>query len=370
MRGRHTRRESLSRLSSAGDGAGKGMSRNQSFDLVRIFAFIGIVFLHMGVTVDTATTPLAAAINAAVRFAVPFFFAISGFYLAYADVRKAGKGLRKELAFTVFAVALYFALAFVGAWDWSNIGLPISAFFETDWIGPFVMWNDFPFAYHLWFLFAALYVYVILAVLGLFGISRTAFLVVGFILLAARFVLTEFTGEIPPLGMIPRSFLLFALPCFALGMAFRFLESHLEKIPAPLSTVLIVFGAAVAYGESLCFGLQELYLGSIITVVGLFSLCLRCPHPFSHTTIAQGIGMLTCFGGAPMGVAYVVHLAILQAIMDAWRVDPLVANLPITIEVWFSCVVVSLAVGYICAFILGLPRRISKSSSQPRHARQ
>lgn len=95
-------------------------TRNESFDLVRILAFTAIVFLHMGATVSVQETPLAATINAVARFAVPSVFAITGFFLVRADVRKLVKGFRKELVFTLCAVILYFALAFLGVWDWSG----------------------------------------------------------------------------------------------------------------------------------------------------------------------------------------------------------------------------------------------------------
>ena len=110
---------------------------------------------------------------------------------------------------------LYFALAFLGVWDWSGGGLSVSAFFEREWIGPFLLWNDFPFAYHLWFLFTALFAYVILILWRVCRIPIGAFLILGGVLLIARFVLTEFTGILNLLGIQPRSS---AIICFGYGV--------------------------------------------------------------------------------------------------------------------------------------------------------
>lgn len=357
MRGRHTRQSLPSASGSAGTAAGRVPSRNESFDLVRILAFAAIVFLHMGATVSVQETPLAATVNAVARFAVPFFFAVTGFFLARADVRKLARGFRKELAFTACAVALYFALAAFGLWDWSGVGLPISAFFERDWVGPFLLWNDFPFAYHLWFLFAALYVYAILIAWRACRVPIGMFLVLGVALLVVRLFLTEFTGTLDSLGMQPRSFLLFALPSFALGMALARAKDRLRATPVAASLIAIVGGSVLSVYEARLFGLQELYIGSIVTVAGLFALCLRCPHPFSSAPGLRRIGTLARFGGMPMGIAYVVHLAILQAMLRASEVDPLTADPMVVIAVWLGCAAVSLAVGYACSLALMILQR-------------
>ena len=349
MRGRRTRQTKASAREVVSAAGGSSSSRNESFDLVRILAFIAIVFLHMGATAGVQETPLAATVNAVARFAVPFFFAVTGFFLARADVRKLARGFRKELAFTACAVALYFALAALGLWDWSGVGLPISAFFERDWVGPFLLWNDFPFAYHLWFLFAALYVYAILIAWRACRVPMGVFLVLGAALLVVRLFLTEFTGTLDSLGMQPRSFLLFALPSFALGMVFARAKDRLRAVPAVASLIAIVGGSVLSVYEARLFGLQELYIGSVVTVAGMFALCLRCPHPFSSVPGLRRIGVLARFGGMPMGIAYVVHLVILQAMLRASEVDPLTADPAVVVAVWLGCAAVSLAVGYACS---------------------
>lgn len=101
MRGRHIKQEESTAREFVGTAGGRVSTRNESFDLVRILAFTAIVFLHMGATVSVQETPLAATINAVARFAVPFVFAITGFFLVRADVRKLVKGFRKELVFTL-----------------------------------------------------------------------------------------------------------------------------------------------------------------------------------------------------------------------------------------------------------------------------
>lgn len=135
-------------------------------------------------------------------------------------------------------------------------------------------------------------------------------------------------------------------------MAFAQIRECLRKIPALVSLLAIAAGAAVSLYESRVFGLQELFIGSIIMVAGLFALCLHCPHPFSSIPGLRRIGALACFGGLPMGIAYVVHLAILQVMLRVWRVDPLTAGASVAAAVWLGCAMVSLVMGYACAFAM------------------
>lgn len=58
-----------------------------------------------------------------------------------------------------------------------------------------------------------------------------------------------------------------------------------------------------------------------------------------------------------MGIAYVVHLAILQAMLRASEVDPLTADPMVVIAVWLGCAAVSLAVGYACSLALMILQR-------------
>lgn len=335
--------------------------RNESFDLIRILAFISIVFLHLGVTVNVQTTPLAATVNAACRFAVPFFFAITGFFLVGSDVRKLLKSFSKELVFTMCAVGIYLALSTLGLWDWSGVGLSVTEAFEGQWLESFLIWNNFPLAYHLWFLFAALETLLILILWRLFRIPIGVFICLGAILLIARFSLMEFSDTISPLSMQGRSFIFMTIPSFALGMALARAKERLRTIPAPVSLLMIATGTMGALCESYIFGLQELYITSIITVVGLFALCLRCPHPFSSIPGLRRIKILARSGGMPMGIAYVIHLAVFQLITTTYLPITPKSDPSTILLVWSGCVVISLLIGYlstaVTSVIKGIMRR-------------
>lgn len=333
------------------------MNRNESLDLIRIFAFICVVFLHLGATVSFQSTPLASIMNVFARFGVPFFFAVTGYFIVNADVFKMGRSIRKEIRFTLFAVLFYVVLSLCGLWNWSGTNLSLIDFLKSNWVESFLAWNSFPFAYHLWFLFAALYTYAVLIVWKASGCTIKFFLVLGAVLLVLRLVLTEFTGNLNPLGAEPRSALFFALPAFALGMAFRLMQGVIKRIPIAVSVALFLIGFFVALIEGLLFGLQELYIGSIIMVFGVFALCERRPHPFSSDSIKRVIGFLTRFGGLPTGIAYVVHLAILQFTLRLFAIDPLLASMTVLLAVWMGSSMISLILGYICAYLFSLEKK-------------
>ena len=140
-------------------------------------------------------------------------------------------------------------------------------------------------------------------------------------------------------------------------MALARAKDRLRAVPVAASLIVIVGGGVLSVYETRLFGLQELYIGSIVTVAGLFALCLRCPHPFSSVPGLRRIGALARFGGMPMGIAYVVHLVILQVMLRAVGVDPLTADPAVVVAVWLGCAAVSLAVGYACSLALMILRR-------------
>lgn len=127
------------------DSAPRRKERNESFDCIRLIAFVGVIFLHLNVTIDMATNETMGSINAVVRFAVPYFFAITGFFLCKAEPYAMGWGFRKEVVFVACSVAAYLIASYYGFWQWQGVGTsaPASLFFESDWVPDFLKWEFF-----------------------------------------------------------------------------------------------------------------------------------------------------------------------------------------------------------------------------------
>ena len=166
------------------------MSRTESVDVLRTLAIVAVIVIHT-TPFETESSPigqglnLATAINQAARFAVPFFFVVSGYF--WANKLKDGA----EIIEPTVRMARRIALLFVA---WSMIYLlpmNIADSFSYGAIGPIkvVYWNLANAAanpletlmqgtkVHLWFLIALLCSLIISAAMIRFGLIRLLVLV-------------------------------------------------------------------------------------------------------------------------------------------------------------------------------------------------
>ncbi len=146
------------------------MNRIESVDTIRLLAIISVIAIHTAPFLSESYQSgayhyLAVVINQLARFAVPFFFAISGYFWGV-------KILRGENAFEVSRDMGLRILVIFLAWSFIYL-LPynISAIFEHGWQGPFkaAYWHAYGLLQyppglilggtkiHLWFLVALLF---------------------------------------------------------------------------------------------------------------------------------------------------------------------------------------------------------------------
>lgn len=119
----------------------KGHSRIESVDIFRVLAIIAVISIHttpFGEVQDNqAYALLNVAINQGARFAVPFFFVISGFF--FAKKINAGSGLlstTNNYLKRLFTIWLFFSVIYILPYD-------LIAAFEHGPLGPIkvVYWN-------------------------------------------------------------------------------------------------------------------------------------------------------------------------------------------------------------------------------------
>lgn len=279
--------------------------RNHALDLVRVVAFCGVVSLHT-VTPDG---PFSTALNVLSRFAVPFFFAVAGFFSLGAPYAKIMRRLRHVGALCLAGTVLYLVTALVGltpSWpDLAQLGGGWRVLIKN-----FVLWNDFPAAYPLWFLFALLYVYAVYALMLRFRASIAYLVGGGVALLAARVLLVEVGGVFAPLSMPIRSWLLAGIPYFSLGLLLRRHAGALRRWPLARQAALLGAGCIMSALECAVFGLQEGYAGTVAIVIGCFAICLA--HPLASWRSTPLVRLL--HGGDVCLIAYLVHYAVLSVL--------------------------------------------------------
>lgn len=134
--------------------------RNHSFDILKLFLALLVVFIHIHVPWRDSILPLT-------RCAVPCFFMISGYFLYTADKEKMRQRVRNGIR-RMFNITLFATLLYMIPWIWHHmqtpdvyqIGFADSVNFVFLGIPLFL-----PEGVHLWYLQAYLYVLIVLYVL-------------------------------------------------------------------------------------------------------------------------------------------------------------------------------------------------------------
>ncbi len=146
------------------------MQRNYSIDILKALCAFLVIILHVAWAYTDTFLPLA-------RAAVPVFFMISGYFM-YRD-SAAGVGadrLRRALR-RIGMITLWATLLFIGWSELMSLGqnhrlfTPSIAETLIDW----ALCNDCPFGYHLWYLYAYIYVLLIIGLIDRAGKWRLLF---------------------------------------------------------------------------------------------------------------------------------------------------------------------------------------------------
>ena len=238
------------------------------------------------------------------RIAVPYFFALSGrFLLRDGDddtgkIRlKCGKYLIKILKITgiVYAVYFVFSLAVhiylgdaIGEWLVSKYSPSEALWFFLFNSGTFVYDSAFVFD-HMWFLFALIYSVGLIYIFA--GVLRKWYKV-----LIAGLLFMLYFGEalqtyypIRPFDIsittwyVMRNWLFVGLPFVLLGILFadifrkkkeEYKDSYVKVMTGkkPLFILMIAAGIIMSVAEAFIFGKKEVFIGSLIAVIGIFLL--------------------------------------------------------------------------------------------------
>lgn len=244
-------------------------------------------------------------VDATSRFAVPFFFAVSGrFLIPYSmtktpDIRhKVGKSLVKTLKVTIVVYLVYsiYSLiyhlcigeSFLG-WFSSKYNLSEARWFFFFNSGKFIYDGSFTFD-HMWYLFALIYVYGLIYIFA--PVLRKWYKALIGILLFFLFFgqLLQNYYPIRPFGIsictwyVMRNWLFVGMPFVLLGILFSDYvagkkETLSEAEYKSLTEKWALFGKVVIFAglisgviEFIIFGKKEVYFGSLLIVIGILFL--------------------------------------------------------------------------------------------------
>ena len=285
--------------------------RVQSIEACRLLASIAVVFIHCRMPGN-----LGEIANGLARFAVPFFFVVSGYFTFNATLDQIRKRMIGTAKLNIFSTLLYllwksYKTRYIFGESrilWFKNSLSIHN------IASWVFLNTNPFSEHLWYLNAIfICYYLIYLYISWKNNSSTSFHTlykISFLLLLLHLSLGTFATAVQhdfP-NLIYRNALFFGLPMFTLGLFLReyqdnfFTVFHLSNV---VLWCLILLGGILVLLERFGFGKVDLHIGSIVTVISLMLLLISNPQVTQNNQIL--LKAIPKFGSLSTWI-YVTHV--------------------------------------------------------------
>ena len=255
--------------------------KNHTLELIKLFASYMVVFIHV-----PFYGKVGAAIEALARFAVPFFFLVSGYYsyqITCAKIKMRIKNVSSLLILSAICCTVFEVITLL---KYNKDGLIelISKCTDLSTYVNLLMFNLPIVSGHLWYLFAVLYVYVIYYFATKYHVKEKVIFIISPLLLLLHLALGEglsMFGIVLPFHYV-RNFALMGIPFFALGLFVKKYEHKFRNIPNYLILVFVVLGSIESIISRYLFGENELYIGSLFVLVAIVCMFIKfenAKHP-------------------------------------------------------------------------------------------
>jgi len=317
----------------------KPKTRNQTFECFKLLASVFVVFIHV-----KFPDRLGELMTCLARFAVPLFFAISGYYSYQTKSSRLAKRIVHILALNLLGSGIYLAWSVFSGF---YLGNDVSELFwpKIYHIVRWILMGKDPYGGHLWFLPSLALAYGILWVYTRFyeddSVNYRPLYTVSSLLMLVLLTCFELfpATEVSVPRVAFRNGFFFALPFLSLGI---FLREHTERLFRAFCLterkLLGIFLGALAFSVLEWYGIGncEIYLGSMIAVPAVVLLCA------GHPTISEGAlasRILSRLGSVSTGV-YLLHMVVREAYTPfvRWRIAGLLNHT----EPYFEPIVVAL----------------------------
>lgn len=217
------------------------MRRLYNFDSLKMVCAILIIFLHVHTPYQEYILPLT-------RCAVPCFFIISGF-LIYSDDKinfenRLKRGIKRIIGILIWSTAIFMIVKFVFAIHNNDFSfLSLRAFVD------FILFNENPFGFHLWYISAYLYTLIIVLILSKKNTMKYIYWAIPFLLLVdlclGKYSIVLWHREFP--YIIVRNFLCVGIPYFSIGL---FLSQKHEYISKMNILRILTLGGVILFSVS------------------------------------------------------------------------------------------------------------------------
>lgn len=308
---------------------------------LKIIAAFFVVAIHVRFPGDFGNGVIAVA-----RFAVPFFFMVSGFFSYYKNKSSLKeKYIRKiKHVFVLFAggTVLYFLFGIAVALYSGSVIDYFGKIFSIKSILEFLIFNNTSVSEFLWFLPALIYVYFVFYIFEKTGITKKVYFLIPVLFLAGVLFREsiEFLPEYPAImdnAYVYRNFVFVGLPFFMLG---HFIRVNEEKLIKKFSdTILILFmliGSLEAVAAVLWHAQKSVYIGTFFAVFALFIFAVKNEEKYKFVNIAD-------MGAKYSLYVYILHVMIRDVMKKGGETVPFAGKIINTLEPVYPIVIFALA---------------------------
>ena len=308
---------------------------------LKIIAAFFVVTIHVHFPGSLGTGVIAVA-----RFAVPFFFMVSGFFSYYENKTSLKEKYFRKIkhVFVLFAggSALYFLFGIAIALYSGTATNYLGKLFSVKSIVEFLIFNNTSISEFLWFLPALIYVYFVFFVFEKTGITKKMYFLIPVLFFAGVLLREsiEFLPEYPAVmsnGYFCRNFLFVGLPFFMLGHWIKVNEETLiKKFSDPVLLILMILGSAEAVAVALFHANKSVYIGTFIAVFALFVFAVKNEEKYKFKNIAD-------MGAKYSLYVYILHIMIRNVIKKGGEIIPLAGKMIDILEPVYPIVIFALA---------------------------
>lgn len=258
-------------------------------DHFKLLAAYFVIFIH-----SLFPGNYGIAVKTIARFAVPFFFLCSGFFLYGNKPENIIKKALHILKLFLMAAVVYFVatvLLYVLQRDFQGLSDYLHTLIKPSILMRFILFNECAVAGHLWYMAALLYVYIIYYFVEKLKIPDLITAISAIVLLAIHLVLWHIllTYKITETTFFVRNFLFIGFPFVTIG---RMMKKHLDQLPRlNLVTVLLllIVGSVCSLVSRFVFGNKSVPFGAIVCAITLLLVCVTGKQPQKPRLINAGI---------------------------------------------------------------------------------
>lgn len=284
-----------------------------SFDVLKVMACIAVILIHC-----RFPGYLGNVCRTLAKFAVPFFFMISGFFALYGLQPKVEKEKIKSkiihITKIIIIVGIFYGIFYaVYTQLICHQTIDMGSIFTINNIIKFILANS-PFIYsHLWFILALLYCYIFTLICPkkIQGKWKKYYVIIALVFFTITSEISPKFGMKLTLGnteiAVYNIFLFRALPFYLLGMILRENRDKIieSKLTNKMCIVMIIIGFLASIIERIIFVESQFYLGTYISVIFLFIFAMKNEEVNKCNTIKFIGRYLSMY-------VYIIHIAVLE----------------------------------------------------------